>query len=108
MEAKFGQASELMLNGQMHVMSGDAFMVSVCFVIDERAVRKVGCSHNDAAGALAVRSAGDIVSCSGSLERGYGFYRDRRFGQQVEKPGQFGLHLGDVTAEIVKDLFRRF
>src|SRR6476619_521103 len=87
-------------------MSWNAFMVGDGLVIDERAVRKIGCGHNDAAGSLAVRSSGYIVSCSGSLERRYGFYRDRRFGQQIEKPCEFGLHLGNVAAEIIKNLLR--
>src|SRR5215831_13931724 len=105
-EAEFGQPSELLLNRELHVMAGNAFMIGNGFVIDERAVSKVGCSHYHAAGALAVRSARDIVSCRSSLERGYGFYGDRRLGQQVEKAWELGLHLGDVTAEIVKDLLR--
>src|SRR6476646_11353383 len=87
-------------------MSWNTFMVGDCFVIEERAVRKIGCGHHDAAGSLAVRSSSYIVGCRRSLECRYGFYRDRRFGQQIEKPWEFGLHLGNVAAEIIKNLLR--
>src|SRR5438309_18955 len=88
-------------------MSRDTFMVGNGFIINERAISKVGSGHNNAAGSLAVRSPGYIVSCRSGLECRYGFNRNRRFGQQVEKPWQFRLHLPDVAAEIVKNLFCR-
>src|SRR6476646_8896816 len=85
-------------------MSWNTFVVGDGLVIDERAVRKIGCGHHDAAGALAVRSSSHIVGCRRSLECRYGFNRDRRFGQEIEKPWEFGFHLGDVAAEIIKNL----
>src|SRR5882672_4448030 len=107
MQAELGQPSELLLHGQLHVMSGDAFVVGYRFVVDKRAFSKIGSGNHDAAGALAVRGAGNVVSCSGGLERGYGFNRDRRLGKQIEKPRKLWLHLGNVVAEIVEDLLRR-
>ena len=66
-------------------MSGDAFVVGDRLVVDQRALCEVGGGDDDAAGALAVRSAGDVVGCSGGLESGYGFDGDRRLGKQGEE-----------------------
>ena len=88
-------------------MSGNAFVVGDRLVVDQRALREVGGGDDDAAGALAVRSAGDVVGCSGGLEGGYGFDGDRRLGKQSEELRKFRLHLGDVVAEVVEDLLRR-
>src|SRR5208283_272259 len=88
-------------------MSGDALVVSDCLVVDERAPRKVGGGHDDAAGALAVRSAGNIVGRSGRLKGGYGFDGDRRLRKQGEELRKLRLHLCDVVAEIVQYLLGR-
>jgi len=66
------------------------------FVVDQRALGKVGGGYNDAAGALAVRSASDVVSCGGRLKCWNGFDGHWRLGQQGEELGKFGLHLLDV------------
>ena len=63
---------------------------------------------HDAAGALAVRRAGNVVSRGGGLKVGDGFDGDRRLGKQGEELREFRLHLGDVVAEIVEDLLRGF
>src|SRR5271157_4098932 len=88
-------------------MSGDALVVGDRLVVDERALGEVGSGDDDAAGALAIRRAGDVVGCSGGLEGGYGFDGDRRLRKKSEKLREFRLHLGDVVAEIFEDLLRR-
>src|SRR5271157_1442300 len=88
-------------------MSGNAFVVGDGFVVDERAVLEVGGGNHNAAGALAVRSAGDVVGGSGGLEGGYGLDRDRRLWKKSEKLRKFRLHLRDVVAEIFEDLVGR-
>ena len=103
-QAELGQPGELLLDGKLHVMAGNAFVIGDGFVIDERAVREIGSGHDDAAGALAVRSAGNVVGCGRRLEGGYGLDRDRRLGQEGEELRKFGLHLGDVMAEVVENL----
>src|SRR5580704_9029311 len=85
-------------------MSGDAFVVGDGFVIDERALSKLGSGHHDAAWAFAVRSAGHVVGCSGGLKGRYCFNGDRRLGKKGEKLRKFRLHLSNVAAEIVEDL----
>ncbi len=87
-------------------MSGDTFVVGDRLVVDERALCEVGGGNDNAAGALAVRSAGDVMGCIGRLEDRYGLDGHRRFGKQVEEPRKLRFHLGDVVAEIVEDLFR--
>src|SRR5208282_694066 len=62
---------------------------------------------DDAAGALTVGSAGDVVSSGGGLEGGYGFDSDGRFRQKSEQLGQFRFHLGDVVTVVVEDLLGR-
>src|SRR5690349_15855939 len=57
-EAELGQPGELLLHGELHVMAWNAFMVGDGFVINKRAIRKIGCGHNNAAGSLAVGSSG--------------------------------------------------
>src|SRR5208283_3320850 len=88
-------------------MSGNAFMVGDRLVIDERALGEVGGSNHDAARALAVRSAGDVVGGSGGLEGGYGLDRDRRLRKKSEKLRKLRLHLRDVVAEIFENLVGR-
>src|ERR1700691_6640493 len=85
-------------------MSGNAFVVSDRFVVDERALGEVGSGDNNAAGALAIRGAGDVVSCSSGLKGRDCLDRDRRFREQSEELGKLRLHLGDVVAKIVEDL----
>ena len=40
-QAKFGQAGELLLHRELHVMAGDAFVISDGFVVDQRAIGEV-------------------------------------------------------------------
>ena len=70
-------------------------------------MREVGGGHDDAAGALAVRRAGNIVGRSGRLEGGNGFDGDRRLRKKGEELREFEVHLSNVAAEIVEDLLRR-
>src|ERR1700691_691198 len=88
-------------------MSRNAFVVGDGLVVDQRAFGEVRSGNDDAAGALAVRGAGDVVSCGGGLKGGYGFNRDRRLWKQSEQLRKFRLHLGDVAAEIIEDLLGR-
>src|SRR5208282_5910886 len=85
-------------------MSGNAFVVSNCLIVDERALGEIGSGYDDAAGALTVRRTGDVVRSGGGLECGDGFDSDRRLWKKSEELGKFRLHLSDVTAEIVEDL----
>src|SRR6266853_576266 len=85
-------------------MSGDAFVVSDGLVVDQRALSEVGGGDDDAAGSLAVGSAGDVVGGGGGLECGDGFDGHWRSGKQSEELREFGLHLGDVVAEVLEDL----
>src|ERR1700722_3097460 len=85
-------------------MSGNAFVIRDGLVVNQRAFGKVRSGNDDAAGPLAVWSAGDVVRRGRGLERGDRFDRDRRFWQQGEKLGKLRLHLRDVVAEIVEDL----
>ena len=103
-EAELGQAFELLLDGELHVMAGDAFVVGDGLVVDEGAVGVVGYGDGDAAGAVAVGSAGLVVGGDAGLEGGDGFDGDGAVGQDGEELGEFGLHLRDVVAEVVEDL----
>src|SRR5882762_4102056 len=85
-------------------MSGYTFVVSDRLIVDQRAIGEVGGGNDDATGALAVRRAGNVVSCGGRLKGWYGFDGHRRLGNYREKLREFWLHLGDVVAEIVDDL----
>ena len=107
MEAELRQPCELLLHRQLHVMSGDAFMVGDCLVVDERALREIGGGNDDATGALAVRRAGHVMGCSGRLECGYGFDGDWRLRKKSEELRKFRLHLGNVVAEGFEDLLGR-
>src|ERR1700733_3108230 len=88
-------------------MSWNAFVISNRLVINERALREVRSSDDDTARALAIGSAGDVVSCSSRLKGRNGFDGDWRLGKQREKLRELWLHLGYVAAEIVEDLLRR-
>ncbi len=99
------QAGEPLLNGELHVVAGNALMIGDGFVVDEGTLREVGGGDGDAAGVFAVGRAGLVVGAGGGLEGRDGFHGDGRFGQQAEELRQLGLHLRDVFAEIVKDLF---
>src|SRR5271163_3946092 len=88
-------------------MSGDAFVVGDRFVVDQRALREVGSRYDDAARALAIRRARDIVGCRRGLEGGYGFNRDRRLRKKSEELGKLRLHLRNVMAEVVEYLLGR-
>src|SRR5258708_39823081 len=83
-------------------MSGDAFVISDGLIVDERALSEVGGGDDDAAGALAVGSAGDVVGGCGGLECGDGFDGRWRSGKQSEELREFGLHLGDVVAGVLR------
>src|SRR4029077_246363 len=85
-------------------MSGNAFVKGDCLVVDQRALREIGGGDDDAAGSLAVRSAGHVVGCSGGLEGGYGFDGDGRLRKKSEELWKFRLHLGDVVARVFEDL----
>src|SRR5208283_3153361 len=87
-------------------MSGNAFVVGDRLVVDERALGEVRGGDHDAAGTLAVGSAGNVVGGSGSLECGYGLDRDRRLRKKSEKLRKLRLHLRDVVAEIFENLLR--
>src|SRR5260370_35075395 len=88
-------------------MSGDALVVGDRLVINERALGEVGGGDDDAAWALAIRGAGDVVGGSGGLEGRYGLDRDRRLRKQSEELRKFRLHLGDVVAETGENSARR-
>src|ERR1022692_673049 len=85
-------------------MSGDAFVVRNGLVVDERAVREVGSGDDDSTGALAIRSAGNVVGRGSGLEGGYRFDGHRRLRKKGEELRKLRLHLRDVAAEIVEDL----
>src|ERR1700675_88736 len=87
-------------------MSGNAFVIGDRLIVDQRAFSEVGSGDDDAAGALAVRRAGNIVGCSGRLEGGYGFYGDWGLWKKSEELRKFRLHLGDVVAEVLENLLR--
>ncbi len=58
-EAELGQALELLLDGELHVMAGDAFVIGDGLVFEhERAVGEVARGDDDSAGTFAVGSAG--------------------------------------------------
>ena len=90
MQAKLGQAGELLLHGELHVMSGNAFVISRRLVVDQRALGEVGGGDHDAAGTLAVRRAGDVVSCGGSLKGGMASTVTGDLGSRVKSCGSFG------------------
>ena len=104
MQAELGQAGELLGDGELHVMAGDALVVGGGLVVDQAAVGEVGGGDDDAAGALAVGGSGLVVGGHGGLEGGDGLDRDRGAGDDGEELGQLGLHLRDVAAEVVEDL----
>src|SRR6266851_6614182 len=85
-------------------MSGDAFVIGDGLVVDERTLSEIGGGDDDAAGVLAVGSAGDVVGGCGGLECGDGFDGDWRLGKQSEELREFGLHLSDGVAEVLEDL----
>src|SRR5579862_9438069 len=88
-------------------MSRNSFVVGDGFVINERALSKVGCCNNHAARTFPVGRACDVVSCCRGLEGGYRFDGDRGFGKKSKKLRQFRLHLRYVMAKIVENLFGR-
>ena len=102
--AEFRQSSELLGHRKLHVMAGDAFVICRGFVENRGAMREIGSSDNDAAGAFAIRRTGLIVGGVGRLESRNRFDGDRRFRQQRKKFGQLRLHLGDIAAVIVQNL----
>src|ERR1700735_1940161 len=77
MKAELRQASKLLLDGELHVVPGNAFVVSDRLVVDKRAFGEVRCGDHDAAGSFAVRCSGNVMSCGGRLERRDGFHRYR-------------------------------
>src|SRR5713101_3635729 len=85
-------------------MSGGAFVVDNRLVVDQRAFREVGGGDDDAARALAVRRAGNVVGRSGRLEGGYGFDGDWRLRKKSKELRKFRFHLSDVVAEVFEDL----
>ena len=87
------------------MVAGDAFVVGDGFVVDEGAVGVVGYAYGDAAGAAAVGSAGLVVGGGSGLIGGDGFDGDGAVGQDGEELRELGLHLRDVFAEGVEDLF---
>src|ERR1700681_2102112 len=104
MQAELRQPGQLLLHRQLHVMSGDAFVVRDRLIVNQRALREVGGGDDDAARALAIRRAGDVVGCSGGLESGYGFDGDWRLRKKSEELWKFRLHLGNVVSEVFEDL----
>ena len=75
--AELGQAGELLRDGELHVVAGDALVIGGGLVVDEAAVGEVGGGDDDAAGALAVGGAGLVVRGNGGLEGGDGLDGDR-------------------------------
>src|SRR5258708_39492672 len=88
-------------------MSGNAFVVGDRLVIDQGALREVGGGDDDAAGAFAIRRAGDVMGCGGGLEGGNGFDGDWRLRKKSEELRKLRLHLGDVVAGVIEELLRR-
>ncbi len=103
-KAELRQALELLLDRELHVMAGDAFVVGDGLVFEQGAVGEVAGGDADAAGAFAVGCAGLIVGGVGGLEDGNGFDGDGAAGDEGEELREFGLHLRDVAAVVVEDL----
>src|SRR5450631_1849695 len=104
--AKLWQARQLLRDRELHVMAGYAFVICDGFVIDERALRKVGHSDDHAAGAFAVRRAGLVVRGVRRLKSRHSLNGDRRAGNEAEKIRELWLHLRDVLAKVIDDLLR--
>ena len=87
------------------MVAGDAFVIGDGLVVDEGAVGVVRYAYGDAAGAAAVGCAGLIVGGDAGLIGGDGFDGDGAVGQDGEELRELGLHLRNVVAEGVEDLF---
>ncbi len=80
-------------------MSGDAFVIGDGLVVDERALSEIGGGDDDAAGALAVGSAGDVVGGCGGLEYRDGFDGDWRLKSSRICSAEVGMYLELVLNE---------
>ena len=84
-QPKLWQPGELLLHGKLHVMPGDSFVIGDGFVVDQRTLGEIRSGHDDAAGAFAVRRAGDVVGGRRGLKGWYRFHGYRRLGEQSEQ-----------------------
>ena len=66
MQAELGQSLKLLLNRKLHVMTGDALVIRNGFIIDQRAISKVGGGDHHAPRTLSVGRAGHVVSRGGA------------------------------------------
>src|SRR5207253_2057052 len=97
-QPEFRQSGELLLNGELHVMAGNALVIGDGLVVDGGPVGEVGGCYDDAPGALAVGRAGDVMRGSRRLKGRNGFDGDRRLRKQGEELRKLRLHLRDVMA----------
>src|SRR5512141_1136386 len=103
-QPEFRQTLKLLLNGKLHVVTRDALVIGNGFVVDERALRVIGCGHNNASRALAVGGTSHVVSGGRSVERWNRLDRDRRLRKQGEKFRQLRSHLRDVVSKVIENL----
>src|ERR1035437_6488153 len=83
-QPEFRQARKLLLDGKLHVMSGNAFVIGDSLIIDQRALRKVRGRDHHAARPLAVGRPGYVMGCRSGLKCRNGFHGNRRLGQKSE------------------------
>src|ERR1019366_2436114 len=86
-------------------MPGYALVIRDGFIVDEGALAEVGGGHDHATRALAIWRAGLVVRGHGRLEIRDGFDSDGRAWDEAEQFGKLRLHLRDVLAEILDNLF---
>jgi hypothetical protein len=89
-KAELRQAREPLLNGNLHVMAGDTFMVGERFVAEQFSMVEIGGSNDDASRPSAIRRTENIVRGIAGLRSGCGFDRKPpRFEQFPDpKPGE--------------------
>src|SRR3984893_8449268 len=105
MLAKMWQAGHLLCHGPLHVMSGYALVIRNGFVVYQRAVGKMRSGHYHSARSPTIRRASLIVSSHRGLEIRYGFDGHRRARDVAKQLRQLWLHLCDVLAKVLEDLF---
>src|SRR5882757_6681554 len=87
-------------------MSGYALVIRNRFVVYQRAVGEMRSGHYHPARSPTIGRAGLIVSSHRRLEIRDGFDGDRRARDVAEQLRQLWLHLCDVLAKVLEDLFR--
>src|SRR5260370_19594840 len=107
-KTKLRPAGKPLLDGNLQVMAGDAFVVGLSLVAEQLSMRIVGSRNHDASWPSAIRSAKNIVSGIIRLEGRRSFNSQRSFRKHSKEFKQAWLHLANVTAEVIDDLIRRF